>query len=376
MLHVISGHALAGAEKQVLNTVVGLAKHTLINPKVLLFHEGVLSRKLRDAGIEVFVVPLRLLTTPIALSTIRRIISENQIDVVHCHGYKANTMVSAALMGKRGILRFQTCHGLPEPFSGFKQFKYRLYNVLDRWIMRHRVDRVIAVSRDVHEFLSSFLPQGKISSLPNSVDIVDGDGQSSIPELKSSLGFDPTDKIVGIIGRLVPVKNHFTFVDLIAELDSRDSAVRGLVVGDGPLRTELEKYAIQKEISSKIFFSGFREDVDELLKVIDIVVLTSLHEGLPMVLLEALGQGVPVVASDVGGVAEVLSQFCSECLIPPADTKGFADRCMSILHNPDRRVHLAAAGKRIVAERYSLKVCSALLADIYQEEYRKKQGVV
>ncbi len=361
---------------QVLNTVVGLAKYTSIDAKVLLLHEGVLSKKLGDAGIEVFIVPLHPLTTPIVLSTIRRVISENHIDAVHCHGYKASTVVSTALIGKTGILRFQTSHGLPEPFSGFKQFKYRLYDVLDRWIMRYRVDRVIAVSLDVHEFLSSFLPQERISFLPNSIDVVGGDEKSSIPELKSSLGFDPTDKIVGIIGRLVPVKNHFVFVDLIAELNSRDGAVRGLIVGDGPLRTELQEYAIQKGISSKIRFCGFREDVDELLKVIDIVVLTSLHEGLPMVLLEALGQGVPVVASNVGGMAEVLSQFCPECLVPPSDAKGFADRCMSILQNPDQSVYLAAAGEKIVAERYSLKVCSELLADIYQEVYRKKQGVV
>lgn len=367
ILHVASGGIFAGAEKQMLEILIGLKKNTNHHISVILFHDSLLADKLRDSGIKVFIIAMGFANISFSPRRIRQVIRNNNIDIIHGHGYKANIAVYLSMMFRNRIVCFRTEHGLPEPFRGWKLLKYRLYHAFDMHIARKQCRRTIAVSKDVYDYLSQSIPQSKLVYIPNCIGIPAPADSTKAGILRSEFSLRPEHKILGIIGRLFPVKNHRLFIDLIAAMKRKNTGIRGLVVGDGPLEGELKKYAADKGVSNEIIFCGFRDDMENIYRVVDIVVFTSLHEGLPMTLLESLAAGVPVIAPAVGGLTEVLSKCGRECLVENHDAELLAEKCFDILNNDLLYEDIALKGKRLIENEYSIDTYIEKLSNLYNE---------
>jgi len=188
--------------------------------------------------------------------------------------------------------------------------------------------------------------------------------------LRDALGLDSAGELVIAVGRLTRQKGHMILLEAIpAVLESHPHTVFALV-GDGPLRQELENQAVNLGIEKSVRFLGTREDVYALLYAADLFVLPSLSEGLPMALLEAMGMGLPVIASDLDGIASVLENGRHGLLIPPGEVKSLSLSLISLLSDAALRAQLAEEGCRLVRAQYTLERMCADYENLFVRLHR------
>jgi glycosyltransferase involved in cell wall biosynthesis len=161
--------------------------------------------------------------------------------------------------------------------------------------------------------------------------------------------------VIGFAGRLTPQKDPITFLRALAALRRELPTAAGLVIGDGPLRGDLEREAARVGLAQHCLFAGVRSDVPALLGAMDVFVLSSVSEGLPFVLLEAMALACPVVATAVNGVTEIVEPDVTGVLVPPGDPASIAGAVLDLLQRPDRARALGAAARARVIERFSVE---------------------
>ena len=168
------------------------------------------------------------------------------------------------------------------------------------------------------------------------------------------------------MGRLTPVKGHDLFLRAARRILDEAPGTRFVIVGDGPLRMDLERTARELGVAEACVFTGARRDVYDLVGAMDVFVLSSLHEGAPMALLEAMALGTPVVATAVGGVPEILTQGTTGLLVEPQDASGLAAGGLELLRNPEWARGMAERARRVAADKFSHGRCGAALVGTYQ----------
>jgi glycosyltransferase involved in cell wall biosynthesis len=226
-----------------------------------------------------------------------------------------------------------------------------------------RAAEVVCVSEDLRaELERAGFPEGRARVVPNGVGASAPPGAERTEALRAELG--APERIVALVGRLVEQKAPERFVDAAAELLAHRPDVTFLIVGDGPLRAELERRAEASGAAAGIRFTGLRGDARDLIALSDIVVFTSVWEGLSIVALEALAAGVPVVASGVSGMRELLNSGAGRIVEPP-DSAAFARAVEELLDDPAARAAMGERGRRLVEERYSARAMADGYAAIY-----------
>ncbi|NIR50943.1 glycosyltransferase family 4 protein [candidate division KSB1 bacterium] len=281
---------------------------------------------------------------------IRKFIQETCIDLVHAHGYKANFY---ALMGTlySKIPCMATCHPWTETDYSLKA---RAYSFMDRIWLR-KMDAVVAVSDEVRQQLSTHNQKTKVDVIPNGIDVDRFNGLEKDFNLRRHLACSSSDLVIGAIGRLVPEKGHPFLIASAKAICEKYPHAKVLFVGDGPLRQQLERQVAELRLNSHVKFLGGRPDVPALLSVIDIFVLSSVSEGLPMVLLEAMAAAKPIVATAVGAIPKVISHHDSGLLVPPKDSQALTNAIEFFVKNQREAVRMASAARRMVLANYSSK---------------------
>ena len=280
---------------------------------------------------------------------IRRYIDEHGITVVNPHGYKANFYALAANTF-RDIPLTATLHPWTENDYSLRA---RIYTWLDKaWL--GRMDRLVAVSENVCSELHQRLPGAACHVIPNGIDMqrFSLNGSFSIDTYRQACGFSATDQIIGAVGRLVPEKGYGYLLEAVAVLATRHAGLRLLIVGDGEQREQLENQAGELGISDRVHFAGVRDDIPELLEMIDIFCMTSLSEGLPMALLEAMAAGKPVVATSVGDIPNAVSTRDTGLLVAPGEPRALSEALQALLASPDSAARMGQAGRRFVTQRF------------------------
>ncbi|MCU0645518.1 MAG: glycosyltransferase, partial [bacterium] len=174
------------------------------------------------------------------------------------------------------------------------------------------------------------------------------------------------------VGRLVPAKAYHVLIDAFASIDSRNISACLIFIGDGIQRDDLQKYAEMKRMSDKIFFLGARNDIPQLLSALDVFVISSDREGLPVAMLEAMASKIPVVATAVGGIPELIVPRQNGFLVPPRDPQKLADAIAAILKNQSMRLKLANAGYHTVKNNYSIETITSQIEAIYFQFAKQK----
>jgi L-malate glycosyltransferase len=338
VMHIISGDLWAGAEVQAYT----LLKHLVqdVDIFVILMNQGELSEKLRQQGIKVQIIDEKRHSSPYIVFSILRLIRQFKPDVIHTHRQKENILGSIAnllAMPFRGKLTpsIRTAHGAPEFRPKGKQ-KIQVW--LDRWVGRWLQKKVIAVSNDLAEKLLSIFPANHIVVIPNGVD------QESLRQQASLIAdfrqISPDKTHIGIIGRLEPVKRIDIFLEMAALLlkeGKKDWQFH--VIGDGKLRPELETMANQLNISAQVCFHGHRTDIPSCIASLDAIIMCSDHEGTPMTALEAMALGTPLIAHDVGGLREILSEH-NELLVGSHTSEDYRSCLSRIMVSPISHLQL------------------------------------
>ena len=254
-----------------------------------------------------------------------RLLHRKRIDLVNTHDIGA-TLYGAPAARLAGIeLIVHTDHSQILTIN-------RLMPVY-RWIMQHLVIRTITVSMDLEDYLVKeiMVDRSKIVTIPNGIDssrfTIDRD---STP-LRNELGIPVDSLVIGTIGRLTEQKGTSYLIDAFADLSKRVSNASLVIVGDGELRGDLKHRAEGTGAGDRIFFTGIRDDVPDLLRMFDVFVLSSLWEGQPITIMEAMAAGKPIVATDVGGNGEILRSGDFGLLVPAGDAGKISTAVTSLL---------------------------------------------
>lgn len=287
----------------------------------------------------------------------RRYIQRNDIWISHSHGYKTDILLGLLPRDKTKLL--STVHGWS---IGAMTPKLRLYEALDTLALR-RFDSVVAVSQAVENRLAQRIPRRMLQVIHNGIAVTTND-TAQRGDFKKVLGVPMDQKVVGYLGRLVPVKGPGYLLEAMREL-----IVRGdywlLIAGEGPLRPALEEQARSLGISNRLMFLGYVEDIDRFLSALDLLVMPSLSEGLPMALLEAALRQVPIVASHVGGIPEIIENGRSGLLVPPRDSRALANAMMEVLSDEKRAERIAAAARETVVTEFAASTMARGYCSIY-----------
>jgi glycosyltransferase involved in cell wall biosynthesis len=327
---------------------------------------GPLAERLQALQVPLTRLPRRARIDPTLYQGMVQLIRREKPDLVHTHLFKSD--LHGRLAARRcGVpLVVSTCHN-NDSWARNKVFGwlYGRTNLL--------ADRVIAVSEEVRDYqvAHTFTPAEKFTVINSGVDISRFTGQEEAgAAVRAELGIEPSVPLVGIIGRLTPQKGHVTFLQAAGLINKTLPEARFLVVGDGPLRDELQAQAHSLGLEGTLSFCGLRQDIPAVLKALDLLVFSSQWEGLPITLLEGMAAARPVVSTKVGGVAGVARDNETALLVPPADPEALAAACLRFLRNPDMRDRFGKAGHMRVREHYSLEAMLRNTTALYEELWR------
>lgn len=363
--HIASGDLWAGAESQIAVLIRHLACRSELDLSAILLNDGRLAEEIRSCGVPLRIIPEREKNFLQIFSEAAESLCGKGIRVLHSHRYKENLL--AALLSWRCHIpcMVRTQHGLLEPLDGFRYVKNGLIQWLDWQVSGRKADRVISVSSEMSTQLARRVGPAKVVTIPNGVDLTRVHSALSVVEAKTRLGIPADCWVLGAAGRLEPVKRLDIFLAAAKETAARCPNSRFVIAGDGRQNARLRDAAQALGVADRVRFLGHRNDIYDVLRAFDILVLCSDHEGLPMVLLEALGLGVPVVARNVGGIGEVIQDGANGVLVKSGNPAALAQACFQVLNDEPLRKCLALAGPALIATKFTAQQTADRVVQLY-----------
>ena len=371
VLHVASGDLWAGAEVQLFTLAKALQRTPGVSVTVVLLNYGKLEQELSGAGVKVTVLDESRLNSFQIFRQLTNEIRKIKPDVIHTHRSKENILGSIAAFRCGNIPSLRTTHGAPEHKPPWFKIPKRLISFMDWFCGRYLQNKIIAVSEDLAEILKKRFPPSKVGVIENGIDL------GSFAKLASHKNVHMTPPgnhvKVGIAGRLVPVKRVDLFIEAAANFLNThpEFNVSFHIFGDGPLRHDLEKLAQKLKTENAIHFEGHRDDMRQKLSDLDVLLMTSDHEGLPMVLLEAMALQTPIVAHNVGGIPELLDHGNCGVLVSDHRPHAYADSLYELVINPEQRKLLTDNAFARANYSYSSEKNADAYLSIYQDTLRR-----
>lgn len=375
ILYIITQLELGGAQKQALSLIRGIDR-TRYNLFLVTAKEGFLMEEaLSISGLTLCrskylgraIHPLKDFWT---IFEIAGFIKCNKIDIVHTHSSKAGVLGrwAAALSGVKVIIH--TVHGWS--FNDFQGFLARnLYRGLERFCSRF-TDKIIVVShhdkrkgvkrRIGDEVRYQLVRYGIERTLFGVRDA----------SIRKELGIRADALVVGAIACFKPQKAPEDFVELASKIHQKFPSVIFLMVGDGALRGAIESLIARHQLGSQFILTGWRKDIPGILSVMDVFVLTSLWEGLPIAVLEAMVTQVPVVATHTGGVSEVVVENETGFLVPCHDLSSMLKKVNALLEDGPLRARIGLNAKKKIGEVFSVESMVKAHDDLYQRLIKEK----
>jgi glycosyltransferase involved in cell wall biosynthesis len=341
---VVSNHGaiVGGGELSLLDLLRGLDRDRWA-PALVVPDDGEMATRGRDLDLPVHVIPLPPRRRPApggvrSVSALVRLARATDAALIHANGSRA--MAYAGVAG-RLTARPTLWHVRVADSDG----------LVDRALCT-LATAVIATSRAVARRFP-WAP-AKVRLVPNGVDVKRFAPRPAAGALRASLGVPSSAAVVLSIGRHVPEKGYRHLVDAAALVERSRPGVHWVLVGDGELRSELEAQARRLSLASRLHFTGWRDDVADVLALADVFVLPSESEGFGRVLVEAMAMSRPIVATEVGGVPDIVLAGETGLVVRPADPLALADAVRALLDDPARAARLGAAGRARAESTFSL----------------------
>ncbi len=335
LLLVVDSLEVGGAERHVVDLAVALAREGY-EVTVACSIAGGLSEPLEEANVPVRQLLDKLVKRRVSVAfarELRRLIREELFDLVHAHIYASAAAATIAVLGT----------GVPLVVTEHTEALWQ--GRRERWASRaifRRAQHIIAVSGAIRRRLieRDAVPPERITVIHNAVIPAPDAPPGALPE---GLRKGP---LVGVVARLQPEKGVADFLKAAARVCAAFPEARFLVAGDGPLREVLLALAERLGVDGRVRFLGYRADARALIGLLDVLVVPSLTEGTPLIVLEAMAAGVPVVASAVGGIPDQIRHDMEGLLVPAGDPAALGDALLELLQDPARARSLGEAGRR------------------------------
>jgi glycosyltransferase involved in cell wall biosynthesis len=318
-----------------------------------------------------------------ALWRLARLVHRERPDVVHTHTAKAGTLGRLAataynLTRGRGrpCLVVHTFHG--HVFDGYFGPLGSAAVRLTEGAMARLTDCVIAVSdRQRAEIVDRYrtAPAAKVETIEIGTDLDPLLTLGEETSLRAELGFAPSDVVFGFVGRFVPIKNVSMLVRAFAGAAASAPRARLMLVGDGELRDDAERLVSGFGLAGRVRFTGWRRDIKAIYGALDVGVLASRSEGTPLALIEAMAAGKPVIATRVGGVADVVADGRTGLLVEDDDEAGLAAAMTRLAEDPGLRCRMGQEARRQIASRFALEPLTTRLIALYERKLSERRGL-
>jgi len=365
--HFASGDLWAGAEVQVVTLLGALKQFPDLELSALLLNGGRLADEFTLRGIPVTVCHESRLGIARLLCAVTDHLREIRPHIVHSHRYKEHIL--GALAGKlsHNPVTVQTYHGLEENLPGWAGLKMSLYNGINVAVGKATADGIVGVSSEITNILQGRYPSADVRCIRNGIDLARVVPTLERSAMRAQLGIAPDTFVVGTVGRLMPIKGFEYLIKAFAQFRRQRGPQESklVILGDGPLRAALGHCAESHGLSRDVEFLGMRTDVYNLMRVFDVFALPSLHEGVPMALLEAMALGVPIVASRVGGIPEILEDSREAVLVPAKDPEALARGIGVVAGSSELRAELIRAARARVETQFSIQSSAAKMREMY-----------
>jgi glycosyltransferase involved in cell wall biosynthesis len=328
--------------------------------------------KATENGVKVIALPsmvrsIRLIKDFKALLSLVWLIFKEKPDIVHTHSSKAGILgrVAAKISFVPKIIH--TPHG--HVFYGhFGAFASKIFLWVEKNFSKF-TDRIVALTdgeKNDYKKLS-VCPSEKLLKIHSGVDVsryMKSNGNQV--EKRRSLGLDQNGKVIGFIGWLLPIKGPEYLIKAMEFVWPEHPEASLVFLGKGDLDVDLRAQALRMNANGRIKFLGWREDINEIMPIFDMLVLPSLNEGMGRVLVEAMAAGKPVVASRVGGIPDLVIHGKTGFLVPPADEKALADGIKKLLDDPEKAWEMGQQGRKL-CQQFSLEAMIEKLDDLYSD---------
>ncbi len=356
--YVLATDVRAGVEEHVLSLVECLDRDRfevfVVAPPRLIEAFG---KDLKD--LDATILPLRIagLTDVENRVCFWKFLRKNKIDIVNTHMFQASRQFTPLAILARVPIRIETAHGI-EQWRLDKGWIGRKSFVIDRWFST-MLTKILAVSHGCKKSLVDIkgIRPEKIVVVQNGRSLKAFNPRrigESRQLLRKQYGIAQDEFIFGVMARLEPQKGHEYLLEAVARIASRRQDFRVLLVGDGDRREELQAMATRLGIGDRVIFAGFQLDVIGHYAMMDVKVLPSLFEGLPLCLIEAMAMEKPVIATDIDGTREVVQNHVNGLLVPSKDAKGLSEAMEYALDHQTEVLALGLEAHRCVTENFSL----------------------
>lgn len=367
VLHLINSFESGGTERQAVELLKRIDLSRFDIRLAALRNRGPLYSEIAYEFPEVPEFPLTSFYDANAvrqLARLRALIRRERIQILHAHDFYAGVIgsVAARLCGTKIIVSQRH----------LKLSDRRVHDWGTRFINR-LADRIIVNSAAIRDYIlaSENIESGKITVIRNGLrspeNISDPNLDEQSHSLRHHLGLTADAKLIGCVANLSPVKGHRYFIEAASRVASAESNVHFVLVGEGMLRTEIEKQAASLGIADRVHLLGHRADAATLVSAFDLAVLASLHEGLPNAVMEAMAYGVPVVATSVGGTTELITDGETGYLVEPANAEALAERILFALRNKRESAEMARRGQEKIMEDFGMSKMVDSVEQVYVE---------
>ncbi len=364
VVEILATGTNGGAQEHVYSLISRLDR-SRYDVSVISLSPGSAARKIARLGVSVTVLDEH--DDAILVGAVTALLADARPDVIHDHMYRAE------LVGTRAAIALGEI-GRRRPYVVSTVHSSRVRSAEDRDELRRLtpdIDRLIAVSRSIERKIADEGRVGApVSLIYNGVDLERYDHQEACCTLPEEYGFEPGAPIVGIVARLEPEKGHPTLLEAWPLVLRQVPSAYLLVVGEGSRLETLQQQAAELRILHRVVFTGRRDDVPAVTAALDVAVLPSYREAQGLTILEAMALSRPVVASNVGGIPEMIEDGVTGLLVPPRDAEALAAAIVRLLCDHPFADMIGRAGHDMVHDRFCVELMVKAVESIYDEGAR------
>jgi glycosyltransferase involved in cell wall biosynthesis len=359
VIHLVEELTIGGLEKILTAIVLNLDKEKH-NVSVWCLREGgFFANKLVKEGIDVKVLHISSSRNPLSIYKLYKLLKSHKFDIIHTHAYSAGTIgrISAFLAGVPVIISHN--HSVYDYYN-------RYYHFVE-WFLSHITDKIICVSDIVKKFANETqrINAGKLITIHNGIDSEYTVSEKRTSGLRKELDIPADHSVISTIAHMEEHKGIKYLLESASLLLQSRNDISFLLVGEGALKEELKILCADLKIEKNVIFAGERSDISEILSLSDIFVLPSLREGLGLAILEAMACGKPVIATNVGGIPEIVKDGVSGILVSPRDPEALHTAMKELLDDKEMQKKMGANGEKVCNEKFNSKVMVGQIENLY-----------
>jgi len=364
VLETIRQGKIGGGETHVLDLIANIDK-SKYEPIVLSFTDGPMVERAKELGVEAHVIYTETPYDMRVWGKVKQFMIDHKIDIVHAHGTRANSNIFWAAK-KLGLPIIYTVHGWS--FHQDQKPMVKMLRIKSESFLTKKAAVTISVSHSNQKDGVDLFGMSNSQVVNYGIDTEKYDPANNFPDLREELGLPKDKTIVGFLVRMTIQKDPLTLIRAIRKVKDQTSDIVFLLMGNGDLLDDAKALVKELDIEDMIVWSGFRQDIPNVLHTIDIYTLPSLWEGLPIGLLEAMTMAKPIVATGVDGSKEAIKNGENGILVECKDPNNLAKAILELHNNKSKMDDFGRKSREIVLETYSVdRMCRETEA-IYQKQ--------